>query len=172
MINCKKDYFNESSYTLLKVHLSEASFEKIKQEDFNDRNSRKNKKYILYVCGLPLNCEQPDPEYWNSWKGGNNQSLCRAVVANTHKIYCKNCDKIHKSKSKEQNPRKEWEIFTTQGNSLARKCFSICICVVGVERSIEFFNFQDHTGEIKRVFWHTDNSYLHKMDLGCHSYVA
>lgn len=64
----------------------------------------KIRKRILYT----LNCEQSNPEYWNSWKRGSNQSLCRAIVANAHKIYCKNCDKIHKSKSKEQNPRKEW----------------------------------------------------------------
>lgn len=48
----------------------------------------------------------------------------------------------------------------------------MCICVVGMERPIEFFNFQDHTREIKRVFWHIDNSYLHKVDLGCHSHEA
>lgn len=106
VMNCKKYRFNESSYILLKVCLSEISFEKIKEEDFlMTATAGKIRTYILYACGLTLNCEQSNPEYWNSWKGERNQSLCRAIVANVHKIYCKNCAKIRKSKSKEQNPR-------------------------------------------------------------------
>lgn len=107
MLNCKKYYFNGSRYILLKV--TKVSFEKIKHEDFlMTATVGKIRKHISYVCGLTLNCEQSNPEYWNSWKGGSKQSLCRAIVANAQRIYCKNSDKIHKSKRKKQKPRKEW----------------------------------------------------------------
>lgn len=53
MINCKKYYFNESSYILLKVNLSEISFEKIKEEDFlMTETVGKIRNHILYVCEL------------------------------------------------------------------------------------------------------------------------